>query len=128
MFRKRICWDHTVSVPVLRPAGTNYLEKGNCYLDDASNSDFAMGIPHNHLTQSKTHFSRVAFSLLIVGWVLPSLLPSASSAQSADSLDLQPNHFVHAFAVQSDGRVLMGGAFTNLLGETRHRIARLQSS
>ncbi|MCI0748499.1 MAG: hypothetical protein L0Y58_24085 [Verrucomicrobia subdivision 3 bacterium] len=35
--------------------------------------------------------------------------------------------FVSSFAVQSDGRVLIGGSFTNVNGVTRNRIARLNA-
>jgi uncharacterized delta-60 repeat protein len=35
--------------------------------------------------------------------------------------------FVESLAVQADGKILVGGGFTNLSGQTRNRIARLNS-
>ena len=43
----------------------------------------------------------------------------------ADSFNPNANGFVHAIAVQADGRILAGGDFTNIGGQTRNCIARL---
>ena len=45
----------------------------------------------------------------------------------ADSLNPAPNAQVNALAIQPDGKILLGGAFTNLNGQTRNRIARLNA-
>jgi uncharacterized delta-60 repeat protein len=45
----------------------------------------------------------------------------------ADAFDPGANGPVYAIAVQPDGRILVGGAFTNLDGQTCSRIARLNA-
>jgi uncharacterized delta-60 repeat protein len=52
-------------------------------------------------------------------------LPSTSRAQLADSFDPNANNDVRAFAVQADGKILVGGFFTSIGGQTRNRIALL---
>ena len=46
----------------------------------------------------------------------------------ADSFDPNANNTVYAIAVQTDGKILAGGVFTNIGGETRNRIARLDAT
>ncbi len=43
----------------------------------------------------------------------------------ADALDPNANGIVYSIAVQADGKILVGGLFTNIAGQTRNRIARL---
>ena len=43
----------------------------------------------------------------------------------ADSFNPNANDDVDSIAVQADGKILAGGAFTNIGGATRNRIARL---
>ena len=38
-----------------------------------------------------------------------------------------PEAYVHALAIQSDGKILVGGNFATLVGATRHRIGRLNA-
>jgi uncharacterized delta-60 repeat protein len=48
----------------------------------------------------------------------------------ADSFDPNPSGFynyVYAIAVQADGKILVGGGFTNIGGQMRNRIARLDA-
>ncbi len=52
-------------------------------------------------------------------------LPSTSRAQLVDSFDPNANNDVRAFAVQADGKILVGGFFTSMGGQTRNRIALL---
>ncbi|MGB9473772.1 MAG: delta-60 repeat domain-containing protein, partial [Candidatus Udaeobacter sp.] len=52
-------------------------------------------------------------------------LPSTSRAQLVDSFDPNANNDVRAFAVQADGKILVGGFFTRMGGQTRNRIALL---
>jgi uncharacterized delta-60 repeat protein len=42
-----------------------------------------------------------------------------------DTFNPSPNNWVHTVAFQPDGKVLVGGQFTNLCGQRRDRIARL---
>jgi hypothetical protein len=52
-------------------------------------------------------------------------LPSTSRAQLAlDGFDPNANDNVEALAVQADGKILVGGFFTSIGGQTRNRIAR----
>ena len=43
----------------------------------------------------------------------------------ADSFDPNANNDVLSIAVQADGKILAGGCFTSIGGQTRNRIARL---
>src|SRR5882762_2109802 len=52
-------------------------------------------------------------------------LPSTSRAQLVDSFDPNANDAVIALAVQADGKILVGGFFTFIGGQTRNNIARL---
>ena len=46
----------------------------------------------------------------------------------ADSFDPNANDHVYAIAVQADGKILAGGDFTSIGGQTRNRIARLDAT
>ena len=46
----------------------------------------------------------------------------------ADSFDPNANNYVDAIAVQSDGKILAGGIFTNIGGQSRNYIARLDAN
>ena len=48
-----------------------------------------------------------------------------SSAQSPDSFNPGANNAVYATAIQSDGRILVGGRFTTIGGAARPGLARL---
>jgi uncharacterized delta-60 repeat protein len=55
-------------------------------------------------------------------------LPRVSGAQSAnDGFAPDANNPVLALAVQPDGKVLVGGQFTTIAGQTRNRLARLNA-
>ena len=46
----------------------------------------------------------------------------------ADSFDPNANNIVYSIAVQADGKILVGGSFTNIGGQTRNYIARLDAA
>src|SRR5207253_3839999 len=46
----------------------------------------------------------------------------------ADSFDPNATANVHSIAVQADGKILTGGNFTSIGGQTRNRIARLDAT
>src|SRR5258708_18488883 len=46
----------------------------------------------------------------------------------ADSFNPNANNSVESIAVQSDGKILAGGDFTNIGGQTRNYIARLNAT
>src|SRR5205814_3802112 len=46
----------------------------------------------------------------------------------ADSFDPNANGSVFSIAVQADGKILVGGDFTSIGGQTRNRIARLDGA
>jgi hypothetical protein len=48
-----------------------------------------------------------------------------AQAPLPDDLNPGANRFVYAMVVQLDGKILVGGAFTNLAGQARDRIGRL---
>jgi len=71
--------------------------------------------------------SQIIF-LAIAGIVLLEVLALHSArAQSLDSLNPAANNIVSALAIQADGRILVGGHFTQIGGLSRMRIARLQA-
>src|SRR4029453_7672056 len=43
----------------------------------------------------------------------------------ADSFDPKPNNVVLSIVPQPDGKILVGGSFTTISGQTRNRMARL---
>ena len=47
---------------------------------------------------------------------------------SADSFNPNANLQVYAIAVQTDGKIVVGGLFTNIGGQPRNRIARLDGT
>ena len=53
--------------------------------------------------------------------------PSASFSELADSFDPVTNDNLYSIAIQSNGKILIGGSFTTVGGVTRNRIARLNS-
>jgi uncharacterized delta-60 repeat protein len=55
------------------------------------------------------------------------LAVASGLAQSVDSFNPRPNAPVYAIVTQSDGNILIGGAFTNVAGQQRNCIARLNA-
>jgi len=55
----------------------------------------------------------------------PDIMPGRVDFEFASGVGLGPDAPVHALALQSDGRLLIGGAFSNVQGVARQRIARL---
>lgn len=81
-----------------------------------------VGLPHS------TMFSRFPAGLHIL--VLLMLMASGASAQVASgdldgSFTSSANAAVNAIAVQLDGKVIIGGAFTSVANQARGRLARL---
>src|SRR5437899_4177684 len=77
-----------------------------------------------------TSKAKKAALFLFCGAVLRAGGVSAVRGQSADGFDPNPNGFVYAIAVQTDGKILIGGDFTTLspnggVAVTRNHIARL---
>src|SRR5437016_7388755 len=54
--------------------------------------------------------------------------PLEATSGLADSFDPNANNEVDAIAVQADGKILAGGLFTNIGGQTRNYIARLDAT
>ena len=68
----------------------------------------------------------IFFHLTIMLFFTFALLPQSSFAQDInDGYNPDANGVVNALVVQADGKTLIGGAFTSIAGQTRHRIARL---
>ncbi len=63
------------------------------------------------------------FSLMVASF--GTCVTSVRSETVLDYLDLNPNNFVKAIAVQADGKILVGGDFTSIAGQSRYYIARL---
>jgi len=49
----------------------------------------------------------------------------AFAASVVDGFNPNANDLVHSIAVQTDGKILVGGNFTSIGGQTRNHIARL---
>ena len=54
--------------------------------------------------------------------------PARCHDRRADSFNPNANDSVHSIAVQADGKILAGGYFTSIGGQTRNRIARLDAT
>ncbi|HQR35671.1 MAG TPA: BACON domain-containing carbohydrate-binding protein, partial [Blastocatellia bacterium] len=64
--------------------------------------------------------------LLLTAGVIALLLPCAALAQSAaDGFTPNVNGLVRAVAVQSDGKIVVGGLFSSVNGQARSNLARL---
>lgn len=75
------------------------------------------------MTHNKKHYTLYA---LIIGLLL-TFSHTAQAQDVPDGFDPNANGIVRSIAVQPDGKILIGGAFTTLRGGTvtRNRIARL---
>lgn len=72
--------------------------------------------------------ARAVFALFSTALALPLTSARAQSAGSADAgftVSPDANGFVNALALQGDGHVLAGGAFTTFRGQARSGVARL---
>jgi hypothetical protein len=67
-------------------------------------------------------------------WILAILIGAAGHAYSQPSLGLDPNFRpaitrpdgqIHAVAIQADGKIVIGGSFTEVNGHARTNLARL---
>src|SRR2546428_554657 len=72
------------------------------------------------------HASRrpALFSIVIV---LALVWRAPAQSPLPDNFNPGANGIVYSLAIQSDGKILAGGAFTALGGQTRNRIARLNA-
>ncbi len=71
----------------------------------------------------------IALSLVFLLVLLPFFLlqGSASATSATDEFDPNANGTVYSLAVQSDGKIVVGGEFTRIGGVTKNYIARLNS-
>lgn len=83
--------------------------------------------PNNTDKGQRRKLARAWAKLLVAGFGLSCCIPT--SAQTVDGFNPTAaggnSYGVHTMAVQADGKVLVGGWFTTLGGQTRNRIARL---
>jgi uncharacterized delta-60 repeat protein len=63
--------------------------------------------------------------VLFAAALLSGASPTSQAQDAIDGFDPDANDAVQAFAVQADGKILVGGDFTVLGGQSRGRIARL---
>src|SRR5688572_21772782 len=68
---------------------------------------------------------RVAVSLFSVALLLASSAAAAHGQSALDGFDPNADGVVRVVVVQPDGKILIGGDFTTVLGVARSRIARL---
>ena len=73
----------------------------------------------------KTLFAAIVF--VLVGFFL---LISADKAQAQTTGGFNPNadNYVLVLAIQSDGKILVGGVFNNISGQVRPGLVRLNSN
>ena len=71
---------------------------------------------------------RAAFSRSIGGQPRNYIARLDATTGLADSFDPNANDYVYSIAVQADGKILAGGAFTSIGGQTRNYIARLDAT
>ncbi len=84
--------------------------------------------PQNPFRKLRDFFPRYTATLAMVGIALL-IMPSQSAAIGSplDGFDPDANIPVHSLAMQSDGKILVGGEFTSIGGVTRNRIARFNA-
>ena len=63
--------------------------------------------------------------LLVFGLILTMTANVNVQGQLADTFNPNPDSSVFAIKIQADGKILIGGFFTNVGGQPRSRIARL---
>jgi uncharacterized delta-60 repeat protein len=106
--------------------------------DNCQNRDVTFGlsfpITNNHFVASIAGLvvigdfpsSNTADGTFSVSYTDLPLICEASGTWSAAPMTKGANHYVYALTVQADGKILVGGAFTAMGEEMRHRIARLK--
>src|SRR5690349_3560775 len=60
-------------------------------------------------------------------WLLLATIGVRAYSQTPDSLNPFPNSFVYALSLQPDGKIVVGGEFTRLSGQSRNGIGRLNA-
>ena len=74
----------------------------------------------------KSSFACFRSFILLLGLSLVLLTPAPARAQNAnDGFDPNADGLVDAVAVQADGKLLVGGTFAQIAGQSRARLARL---
>ena len=66
-----------------------------------------------------------ALVLVLSLWAALVIPEIGYSASADDGFNPNAGSFVYSVALQSDGKILVGGAFTSIGGQTRNRVARL---
>ncbi|HNU57196.1 MAG TPA: T9SS type A sorting domain-containing protein, partial [Flavobacteriales bacterium] len=87
-----------VNVLLVQPADGKILVGGMFYQD--------LGAPHNHIMR----------------------IHPDGSVDTGFNPGIGPDYDVNCMALQADGKIIIGGAFTNINGTTRSRIARLNAN
>jgi uncharacterized delta-60 repeat protein len=75
---------------------------------------------------SYVNFTRVRGLIIAVAFFI-CFVPAVKAQSSLDGFDPNANGTVRAVAVQTDGKILIGGSFTAIGGVTRNSIARLNT-
>ena len=73
--------------------------------------------------QVSTYISRTGTALALAAC----LVAAAAYSQPSNVFDVGASSYVYALAVQPDGKILAGGAFIRLGGETRSRLGRINA-
>jgi hypothetical protein len=71
------------------------------------------------------HLSKLLMRMAAMALLLLLLAPAARGQSALDGFDPNVNGTVDVAVVQPDGKILIGGSFTSVLGVTRNNIARL---
>jgi hypothetical protein len=69
--------------------------------------------------------SRLFLLFMLMAIILPLVAGNAFAASADDMFNPNANNTVRSIAVQADGKILVGGDFTNIGGQARICIARL---
>ena len=70
---------------------------------------------------------KAALLLLTVALLLAGGAAAVRGQSALDGFDPNANSLIQTVVVQPDGKILIGGSFTSILGVTRNRIARLNA-
>ncbi len=67
----------------------------------------------------------LVFTLFFAAMFVCCLADQSGAVTAADGFDPNANGNVYFTAIQSDGKIIVGGVFTSIGGQTRNHIARL---
>ena len=120
-----------------KPSSKGVVKAGKVVFYTCGASSFALGytpiidMPNNIVWTTTSWTGRLFlwWQFTTMGWVVRTRFAAVTLSGFLDTSFADPlvNNIVYASAIQSDGKVLIGGAFTGVTGIGRNYVARLNS-